>query len=99
MGITGATVSFQDEILDWLNPTVLKVQKLDSGVLPPAELVRKVEATEGKQVAMIWGGIDTESASRIFSPRRRANAVANCAMSTRTPATTRATSLAWAFST
>ena len=66
MGITGATVSFQDEILDWLNPTVLKVQKLDSGVLPPAELVRKVEATEGKQVAMIWGGIDTESASRIF---------------------------------
>ncbi|MQU05361.1 sulfite reductase flavoprotein subunit alpha [Pseudomonas helleri] len=66
MGITGATVSFQDEILDWLNPTVLKIQKLDSGVLPPAELVRKVEATEGKQVAMIWGGIDTESASRIF---------------------------------
>ena len=66
MGITGATVSFQDEILDWLNPTVLKVQKLDSGVLPPAELVRKVEATEGKQVAMIWGGIDTDSASRIF---------------------------------
>ena len=66
MGITGATVSFQDEILDWLNPTVLKVQKLDGGVLPPAELVRKVEATEGKQVAMIWGGIDTDSASRIF---------------------------------
>lgn len=66
MGITGATVSFQDEILDWLNPTVLKVQKLDGGVLPPAELVRKVEATEGKQVAMIWGGIDTESVSRIF---------------------------------
>ena len=66
MGITGATVSFQDEILDWLNPTVLKVQKLDGGVLPPAELVHKVEATEGKQVAMIWGGIDTDSASRIF---------------------------------
>ena len=66
MGITGATVSFQDEILDWLNPTVLKVQKLDSGVLAPAELVRIVEATEGKQVAMIWGGLDTDSASRIF---------------------------------
>ena len=39
MGITGATVSFQDELLNLLNPSVLKVEKLDSGVLPPAELV------------------------------------------------------------
>ena len=66
MGITGAIVSFQDELLDLLNPTVLKVEKRDSGVLPPAELVRKVEATEGKQVAMLWVGVDSDSASRIF---------------------------------
>ena len=66
MGITGAAVSFQDELLDLLNPTVLKVEKRDSGVLPPAELVRKVEATEGKQVAMLWVGVDSDSASRIF---------------------------------
>lgn len=66
MGITGAIVSFQDELVEWLNPTVLKVQKLDSGMLSPAELVRKVEATEGKQVAMLWVAVDSDSASRIF---------------------------------
>lgn len=66
MGITGAVVSFQDELLNALNPSVLKVEKLDSGVLPPAELVRKVEATEGKQVAMLWVGIDSDSAARVF---------------------------------
>lgn len=66
MGITGAVVSFQDELLNALNPSVLKVEKLDSGVLPPAELVRKVEATEGKQVAMLWVGVDSDSAARVF---------------------------------
>ena len=66
MGITGAVVSFQDELLNALNPSVLNVEKLDSGVLPPAELVRKVEATEGKQVAMLWVGVDSDSAARVF---------------------------------
>ena len=66
MGITGATVSFQDELLNLLNPSVLKVEKLDSGVLPPAELVRRVEATEGKQVSMLWVGVDSGTAARIF---------------------------------
>lgn len=66
MGITGATVSFQDELLNLLNPSVLKVEKLDSGVLPPAELVRRVEATEGKQVAMLWVGVDSGTAARVF---------------------------------
>ncbi|MFP3516827.1 sulfite reductase flavoprotein subunit alpha [Pseudomonas sp. SIMBA_077] len=66
MGITGAIVSFQDELVEWLNPAVLKVQKLDSGMLSPAELVRKVEATEGKQVAMLWVAVDSDNASRIF---------------------------------
>ena len=66
MGITGATVSFQDELLNLLNPSVLKVEKLDSGVLPPAELVRKVEAIEGKQVSMLWVGVDSDSAARFF---------------------------------
>ena len=66
MGITGATVSFQDELLNLLNPSVLKVEKLDSGVLPPAELVRRVEATEGKQVSMMWVGVDSGTAARIF---------------------------------
>ncbi|NNG63153.1 flavodoxin, partial [Pseudomonas fragi] len=66
MGITGATVSFQDELLNLLNPSVLKVEKLDSGTLAPAELVRRVEATEGKQVSMLWVGVDSDSVARIF---------------------------------
>lgn len=66
MGITGATVSFQDELLNLLNPSVLKVEQRDSGVLPPAELVRKVEAIEGKPVSMLWVGVDSDSVARIF---------------------------------
>ncbi|OPA94216.1 flavodoxin [Pseudomonas fluorescens] len=66
MGITGATVSFQDEILQALNPTVLSVQKREAGVLPPAELVRKLEATEGKTVSMLWVESESGNAARVF---------------------------------
>lgn len=69
MGITGATVSFQDEILRALNPSVLQVEKRTAGVLPPAELVAKVEAGEGKQVSMLWVEADSGNAARaIFTP-------------------------------
>ena len=37
MGITGATVSFEDEILRALNPSVLQVEKQVAGVLPHSE--------------------------------------------------------------
>lgn len=66
MGITGAAVSFQDEILRALNPTVLKVEKREAGVLPPAELVRKLEATEGKTVSMLWVESESGNAARVF---------------------------------
>jgi len=69
MGITGAAVSFQDEILRALNPSVLHVQKREAGVLPPAELVRKLEAVEGKTVAMLWVERDSGNAARVaFTP-------------------------------
>lgn len=69
MGITGAAVSFQDEILRALNPSVLFVQKREAGVLPPAELVRKLEATEGKTVSMLWVESDSGNAARVsFTP-------------------------------
>lgn len=69
MGVTGAAYSFQDEILRALNPTVLSVQKREAGVLPPAELVRKLEATEGKTVAMLWVESDSGNAGRVsFTP-------------------------------
>ncbi|MDQ0706125.1 sulfite reductase (NADPH) flavoprotein alpha-component [Pseudomonas sp. W3I7] len=66
MGMTGAAVSFQDEILRALNPTVLKVEKREAGVLPPAELVRKLEATEGETVSMLWVESDSGNAARVF---------------------------------
>ncbi|WP_338489566.1 sulfite reductase flavoprotein subunit alpha [Pseudomonas trivialis] len=66
MGITGAAVSFQDEILRALNPSVLTVEKREAGVLPPAELVRKLEATEGKTVSMLWVESDSGNAARVF---------------------------------
>ncbi|WLH69291.1 sulfite reductase flavoprotein subunit alpha [Pseudomonas sp. FP2309] len=66
MGITGAAVSFQDEILRALNPSVLSVEKRDAGVLPPAELVRTLEATEGKTVSMLWVESESGNAARVF---------------------------------
>jgi sulfite reductase (NADPH) flavoprotein alpha-component len=69
MGITGATVSFQDEILSVLNPSVLQVEKQVAGVLPPAELVEKIEGASGKKVAMIWVETDSANAARVsFTP-------------------------------
>ena len=66
MGVTGAAYSFQDEILRALNPTVLSVQKREAGVLPPAELVRKLEAAEGKTVAMLFVESESGNAARVF---------------------------------
>lgn len=66
MGITGAAVSFQDEILRALNPSVLTVEKREAGVLPPAELVRKLEATEGQTVAMLFVESESGNAARVF---------------------------------
>ena len=66
MGFTGATVSFQDEIMRAINPQVLRVEKLPAGVLPPVELVAKAEAREGKKVAMLWVDTDSGYAARLF---------------------------------
>ncbi|MFQ6592727.1 MULTISPECIES: PepSY domain-containing protein [Pseudomonas] len=66
MGITGAAVSFQDEILRALNPRVLTVEKREAGVLPPAELVRKLEAREGKSVSMLWVETESGNAARVY---------------------------------
>lgn len=66
MGITGAAVSFQDEILRTLNPSVLHVEKQIAGVLPPAELVEKIESASGKIVSMLWVEIDSGNAARVI---------------------------------
>lgn len=52
MGITGALYSFEDEILDALNPDVLLVQP-QGETLPPVELARRLEAATGLTVAIL----------------------------------------------
>ncbi|KPX93616.1 Sulfite reductase flavoprotein, alpha-component [Pseudomonas amygdali pv. mori] len=52
MGITGALYSFEDEILDVLNPDVLLVQER-TATLPPIELVHRLEAATGLSVAIL----------------------------------------------
>ncbi|EJM25113.1 sulfite reductase, alpha subunit (flavoprotein) [Pseudomonas sp. GM21] len=66
MGITGATVSFQDEILSVLNPSVLQVEKQVAGVLPPVELVERIEAASGKKVSMLSVETDSGNAAKVF---------------------------------
>ncbi|MGE7958656.1 PepSY domain-containing protein [Pseudomonas sp. NPDC089530] len=69
MGVTGAVVSFQDEILRALNPSTLQVEKQPAGVLPPAELVEKIQAAAGKTVAILTVEADSGNAARVwFTP-------------------------------
>lgn len=69
MGITGAISSFSDEILDAFNADVVQVQVRDSGILPPVELVHRLEASTGKKVAMLWANTQGDEAARVlFTP-------------------------------
>ncbi|MGH8355721.1 MAG: PepSY domain-containing protein, partial [Pseudomonas sp.] len=66
MGVTGAAYSFQDEILRLLNPQTLRIEVRESGVLAPAELVRQIEAAEGKTVSALWVETLGGNAARVF---------------------------------
>ena len=66
MGTTGAIWSFQEELLRLFDADVLKVQVRAEGVLPPAELVRRVEAAHGDKVAMLRVDTREGNAARIF---------------------------------
>jgi len=66
MGITGALYSFQEELLRAFNADVLKVEVRAEGVLPPAELVQRVEAQQHEKVSMLWVDVREGNAARIF---------------------------------
>lgn len=53
MGVTGASMSFEDELQRWLDPVGTHVQSRPTSVLPPAELVRRLESASGKKVVML----------------------------------------------
>jgi len=66
MGLTGALYSFQEEILQALNPQTLKVQAQDAGILPASELVQRLEASGVGKVTGMWVHIGTGKASQAF---------------------------------
>ena len=66
MGATGALYAFEGEIMTALNPEVLRVEVRDSGMLAPAELVSKIEAESGKNVAGLWVDSQDRRAARVF---------------------------------
>ncbi|MDB6143328.1 MAG: putative sulfite reductase flavoprotein alpha-component [Pseudomonas sp.] len=69
MGVTGAISSFSDEILDAFNADIVQVQVRPSGILPPVELVHRLEASTGKKVAMLWADTQGDEAARVsFTP-------------------------------
>ncbi|MEX6502425.1 PepSY domain-containing protein [Pseudomonas zhanjiangensis] len=69
MGLTGAAYSFQDELLRALNPEVLRVEASARGVLPPAELVPRLEVASGQRVVGLWLEPGTGRAARVnFAP-------------------------------
>ncbi|MGQ7959587.1 PepSY domain-containing protein [Pseudomonas sp. SP16.1] len=69
MGVSGAAYSFQDEILRALNPEVLHIEPRASAVLPPAELVARLEAAQGQQVVRLGVALSGERAGQaMFAP-------------------------------
>ena len=66
MGATGALYAFEGEIMNALNPEVLRVEVRESGILAPAELVSKIEAAAGKTVSGLWVDTQADSAARVF---------------------------------
>lgn len=69
MGITGALYSFEDEILDALNPNVRLVQP-QGETLPPVELVRRLESATGLTVAILRvETVGNRVAQVFFTPR------------------------------
>ncbi|MBA4285309.1 MAG: flavodoxin [Xanthomonadaceae bacterium] len=69
MGISGATLSFEDEILERIDPAVLTVPARDAPRLAPPELIRRIEAAEGQRVIYLATHDDPTRSLRVrFQP-------------------------------
>lgn len=66
MGVTGAAYSFQDEILRLLNAQTLRVEASASGMLPPGELIGRLEAETGAMVTRLWVETQGDRAARVY---------------------------------
>ncbi|WP_296251283.1 sulfite reductase flavoprotein subunit alpha [Pseudomonas sp. UBA4194] len=66
MGITGASYSFEEEILRAINPQSLTVDVRDTGILPAAELVRILEQRQHSKVTALRIDLVDGHAARVF---------------------------------
>lgn len=66
MGVTGAILSFEHDLLRWLNPGVLTVTPRIEGPLSPPELIARVQAAyPEKRIAVFNLSTDPEEAVRV----------------------------------
>ena len=66
MGITGALYAFQEELLVALNPSTLKVDVREAGILPPSQLLQRLEAQYPGKVTGLWVDTTSGKASQVF---------------------------------
>ena len=66
MGVTGALYAFEGEIMRTLNPDTLRVETRESGPLPPAVLVERLQEASGQRVAGLWLDNRGDRAARVF---------------------------------
>jgi len=70
VGFTGGLLSYQDEILRAMNPGVLSVAPRQEAPLPPAELIRRIEAASGLRVQSLSLSAAPDRPARTFlAPR------------------------------
>ena len=72
VGFTGGLLSYQDEILRALNPTVLSVAPRPEPPLPPSELIRRIEAASGLRVQSLGLSAAPDRPARAFLAPREA---------------------------
>jgi len=69
MGITGALYAFEGEIMRMINPDTLQVEVRESGMLPPSEMVARIEAASGQGVTGLRVNVSSNHAGTVtFAP-------------------------------
>jgi len=65
MGVTGALMSFEDEILQLVDPAPLSVPERDAPRLEPGELIRRIELAEGQRVVYMAAHASMHRSARV----------------------------------
>ncbi|MCG7372539.1 sulfite reductase flavoprotein subunit alpha [Pseudomonas luteola] len=66
IGVTGAAYSFEPEISNLINRSAAVEERMAGKALAPYELIKRVEAYEGKKVTGLWADLVLNSNVRVF---------------------------------